>query len=92
MKLELFSIAQRTAFCSYTKNCCRFSKDCIAPVHEESLELVQISINASISMELFQFTLADVLTKYVLFSEKENTKKHKIIQRGDIKEREHNHT
>jgi len=82
MKLELFSIAQRTAFCYYTKNCCHFSKDCTALVHEESPELVQISVNASISMELFQFTLADFLTKYVLFSKKENTKKHQILQQG----------
>lgn len=82
MKLELFSIAQGTAFCYYTKNCCHFSKDCVALVHEESPELVQISINAFISMELLQFTLADFLTKYVFFSEKENTKKHKIRQQG----------
>lgn len=79
MKLELFSIAQRAPFC-YTKNCCQFSKDCIALVREKRSELVQISINASISVELFQFTLADFLTKYVLFSKKENTKKHKILQ------------
>lgn len=80
MKLELFSIAQRTTFCYYNKNRSLFSNDCIALVHEESPELVEIIINASISMELFQFTLADFLTKYVLFTEKENTMKHKILQ------------
>lgn len=36
-------------------------------------------------MEIFQFTLADFLTKYVLFSKKENTKKHKILQLGTQK-------